>query len=163
MVLRRLQSGSHCVDAHQLGADLLPAADFSDPRVFGLVGDVQPCLNADSGEVATGLVRVHAQLPHQISCCLVGRHLGEPTVPKPDNTLHRDVAASADPDREWLLYRKRLDAGRFDVVPLSVKGNDFLAEQAPQDFDLLLTPPPTVVEVLAERLVLDRVPADTNA
>ena len=49
------------------------------------------------------------------------------------------------------------------MVEFAVEGHRRLGPQAPQQLDLLLGPLAPVAEVLAERLVLDRVPADADA
>ena len=70
---------------------------------------------------------------------------------------------AADPDRDRSLHRQRRDAGRGHLLELAVEGHPALGEQPTQQVDLLLHAHAAVGEVLAERFVLDRVPAEPDA
>src|SRR4029450_12964731 len=49
-----------------------------------------------------------------------------------------------------------------DLVPLPLEMDYLLRPQRAQHGNLLLTPSPTVMEILAQGLVLDRIPANAN-
>src|SRR5207248_6648719 len=69
----------------------------------------------------------------------------------------------ADPDRDRPLDRQRVEPGLVDAVVASLDGDHRLAPEAAHYVELLLHPPGAVLEILAERLELDVVPADADA
>ena len=60
------------------------------------------------------------------------------------------------------LHGQRVDAGRGDRVPAAVVVEHGLRPQAPHELDLLLEAAAAIVEVHAQRLVLDGIPADAE-
>src|SRR3546814_20990008 len=70
---------------------------------------------------------------------------------------------AAEPDRDRSLHRQRVQAGLVDPVPSAVERDQILRPERAAQSDLLLDPAAAGLEVLAERLVLDRVPAASDA
>src|SRR3546814_20280998 len=70
---------------------------------------------------------------------------------------------AAEPDRDRSLHRQRVQAGLVDPVPSAVERDQILRPERAEQSDLLLDPAAAGLEVLAERPVLDRVPADSDA
>ena len=77
----------------------------------------------------------------------------------------RRRARSAEPPIQIgsAAARQRVDTCGRDLVPAAVVVDDGLRPQPPHEVDLLLEPPAAVVEVHAQSLVLDGVPADAEA
>jgi hypothetical protein len=89
--------------------------------------------------------------------------LRHPAIADARNTLHRRIRYATKPDRDGMLDWQRIEASLSDRVPFPRVGHYWLLPERAQDLDLLLEPLPARVEVLVERLVLDLVPADTDA
>src|SRR5438876_469781 len=76
---------------------------------------------------------------------------------------HRRSLAKAADQRDVVVHQWRIEAGAVDAVPASFVVDDFLREEEPQHLDLLFDPTSPVTELLAQRLVLDVVPAKADA
>ncbi len=70
--------------------------------------------------------------------------------------------AGPDPHRYGTLDRERIDPRVGYPVPTTLEVHHFLGPQHSQHLDLLLATPAPVVKILPQRLVLDRIPSDTN-
>ena len=70
--------------------------------------------------------------------------------------------AAAEPDLNR-LRRTRLDAGSVNRVKLAVEVDQVVRPQRAHELDLLLLPAAAIAEILAQRLVLDVVPAAADA
>src|SRR5437870_7289506 len=71
-----------------------------------------------------------------------------------------DLALAAHPYRYRPLDGQGIDAGVGDAMVLSGERHELSRPQRAHHLDLLLDPPSACGEVFAERLELDRVPAD---
>src|SRR3546814_1099919 len=79
-----------------------------------------------------------------------------------ESQLEDGLGMAAEPDRDRSLHRQRVQAGLVDPVPSAVERDQILRPERAEQSDLLLDPAAAGLEVLAERLVLDRVPADSD-
>src|SRR3989442_6505404 len=87
----------------------------------------------------------------------------EVAVSEPRDPLHRGIGVAAHPHRDRALHGQWVQPRAVDAMPASLGVHDLLGPEPAQERDLLLDAPSAVCELLAERLVLDEVPADTDA
>ena len=142
------------------------------PELGITIGVIDPRLHADGVRVASGGDRSLAHLGDG-GCRLwiIGLELGEPAVGATPHSAEHAVsgdrpagaAAGAHPQRDRPLHRQRVDAGVGYIVVAAVKIDDLFRPEPAQQFHLLLGATAAGGEVLAERFVLDGVPADANA
>ena len=85
-----------------------------------------------------------------------------PAIRETGGAAHDHLALAPHPDGDRALDRQWIDPGVGHAVPLSLEGHQFLRPQGPHEVDLLLDALPSIREVLAEGLELDRVPADAD-
>jgi hypothetical protein len=91
------------------------------------------------------------------------RHLREPAVSELPGPDVRTLRLPADPYRDRPLHRQRTQPGRGHGLVGPGERHRLLGPQPAQQGDLLRHPPAAVGERLAERLVLHRVPAESDA
>jgi hypothetical protein len=90
-------------------------------------------------------------------------HLREPAVGEPAGPPVRGGRLAAEPDRDRPLHRHRREPGAGHPLVRAAERDARLGPQPAQQLDLLLDPAASGGEVLAERLVLDLVPAEPDA
>src|SRR2546430_2031897 len=112
---------------------------------------------------AARLAQIRTERREALATRIIGLQMREPAVRDPRDAPHGRVGVAAHPDRDRTLHRQRVEAGAVDAVPASGVVDDLLREEEPQHFDLLLDPTRPVTELLAQRLVLDLVPAKPDA
>src|SRR6185437_6832337 len=140
-----------------------PFLGVGAPLIRRLIGRVDTSFQTELVDVAAGLADVFAHA-RDVGGPTFGRlPIGHPTIANPGQALERSFIRAAKPDRNRTLDWQGIDAGAIDVVPLPVKLDHRLGPELAQDGDLLFDPSPTIVEILPERLVLDRIPTEADA
>src|SRR5262249_35338996 len=155
-------------------AELLPPARVLDAVVEVLgrlapalrdlearVGEVDRALDADRLRVAAGLARALVQRREVGAELLLAepRVVGEPAVGEAPGALQHGPRLAAEPEPDRPLHRQRVDARGRDLVEPPLVGHDLPRPEQAQELDLLLHDLAAALEVDAERLVLDVVPA----
>src|SRR5690242_18133067 len=157
-----VQAEIHRVDAEVRGAGLFPGGDVPLPVLLAGAEGIDPRVDADLLRIATDRFgRLAEQLQFRVLGAVDRTHR-EPAIAEPGGALDRDLGRAADPDRDRPLDRQWIEPGLGDGVEFAAEGDDRLGPEAAEQLDLLLLAPPAGAEVLAERLVLDRVPADAD-
>ncbi len=87
----------------------------------------------------------------------------DPAVREAGRAAEDRLGLAPHPDGNRPLDGQRLDARVGHAVPPALVGHQLAGPEEPHDLELLLDPPAAIVDVLAERLELDRVPADADA
>jgi len=130
---------------------LRPAVRGAAPRL---------CLRLDPEARPVAPVRVQMSVEHLEPFLrrVVGSHERNPAVTDARGALDDRVYASPEPDRD-LAGGQRVEPGLRNAVPLPLEADRVPAPELAHERDLLFLALAPVVEVLAERLVLDRVPS----
>ena len=89
--------------------------------------------------------------------------VGHPAIGQARGALHDHLALAPHPDGDAPPRRQRIDPGVGNAMPLAVDRHQLLGPERAHDRDLLLDALAAVLEVLAQRLELDGVPADAHA
>ncbi len=141
----------------------LPALGVSQPPVDICSGAIDRRINAEPGSVATELLQILPNPLHPAFGLAVKWHAGKEPVHQAADPLDRHRAEGTAPDRDWLLHRQGVDAGIADGMVPALKGDQPLRPQLAQDVDLLCKTSAAAGEVLTERFIFHRIPADANA
>ena len=144
-------------------AESAPRLHLRSPIVRGAAADACTALNADFGGVSAGLTRVVVETLQGLAAAGVGAELGKPAVGSTSNAPYDRLSAAAHPQGNRPLDGQGVDARGGDRVPPTPEGDHVLGPQGAHQRHLLLHPAAAGVEVLAQGLVLNLVPADANA
>src|ERR1039457_5156496 len=90
-------------------------------------------------------------------------YLGEPAVGQAANPLVSTRRLRPEPKRDGALHRQRRQARPRDLRVFAVEGHALLGPQPAEQRDLLFDATAPVREILAERLIFDRVPSEPDA
>src|SRR5438132_1385653 len=161
--LWRREASPHRIHRDVAGAKRTPGLDAPVPFVF-----VQP-LNADPGintkifAVAASLFEIAMELLN-ISFDPVVRWPARrhPPLTESRGALEDRLCGTPKPDRNGTLNGQRIDAGIVNVVLCGMVRDQWLGPELTQHLDLLFDPVPTPLKFLAQRIVLDVVPANPN-
>src|SRR4051794_33623374 len=163
MILGRAQSSAHGVHAQMRRAQPTPAFGILRPLSLGHLADAQARLHSHRVWRTASRRSCLAQPIEHGAGLIVRRALWKPAIADPPGALNPRVGRGTHPDRDRALDWHWLDASLFDLVPASMEADHRLRPERPQYGDLLLHACRTIVEILAERLVLDLVPANADA
>ena len=163
MLVGPLEPGAHGVNREMGSANLVPSGGGFAPGVGIAVAEADPALYPNGHGVPARVLRVLAHLGYLFLAGAVGLKLGEPAIGQASNATHYPLVSAAEPDRDGLLYWTGIDAGMGDLVVPALEVHDVLGPERPQQLYLLDAAPATVVEVLAQGLVLHVVPPDADA
>ena len=89
--------------------------------------------------------------------------VGHPAIGQARGAPHDHLALAPHPDRDAPPRRQRIDPRVGNAMPLPVERHQLLGPERAHDRDLLLDALAAILEVLAQRLELDGVPADAHA
>src|ERR1044071_2538611 len=160
---RRIQTRLHRIETRMGGAEIFPGLEFFPPSLLGVLSVGNSAFDADPARIAPGFARVGADFFDGGAAIFVGIHQREPAVAEFRQTAERALIGAAEPDRNRALHRQRIDAGVGDLVPAAFEADQFVAPEPAQYFDLLLRATAAFFEILPQRLVFHRVPADADA
>jgi hypothetical protein len=125
-------------------------------------------LAIDAGWIAAGLLSVGANLGPRFFDVRAGRANQHPAVRQAPNAAEHRLGGSGrrlgtpDPDRNRLLHRQGVEPCVGNAIPLALERDQRVGPQPAQQPNLLRLPAATRVEVDAQRLVLDFVPANAD-
>jgi hypothetical protein len=162
MLIERGEAHAHRVDAHMCRAQIAPRGDLRCP----LIGGGQPRTNAHVDAKRRRIAAFLAQIAVQLldhHAALIQRHgVGHPAITQPRHAPQHSIRPTAKPHRDRALDGHRIQPGIADRVEFTGKRDQRIGPQPFEQRDLLRAAPPARVEVLAQRLVFDRVPADAH-
>jgi hypothetical protein len=92
-----------------------------------------------------------------------GLLLGEPAISKSARPPPGCRTVRTEPDRNGSLDRERGDTCALYALVHSLKADGPFGGESPQQLDLLADSPTSIVEVLSERVVFDRVPTESDS
>src|SRR5215510_15527919 len=148
----------------------LPGLHLVTPILGVLTSQRDTPLNANSRWVTASLAGIGTHAGEGLLAGVAWREHGKPAVSQAANAAQGCFGrnrlrrpAGTDPDRDWTLHGQGIQTGVADLMPLSLEMHHLLRPQRAQHGNLLLTPSPTDVEILAQGLVLDRIPVDADA
>src|SRR6266567_478451 len=119
-------------------------------------------VNAEAGRISTRIDEPAMDLVKRRWPATLQRSLRKVAIGKLGGALDRPLRISANPDWNRPLHWQRVQPHSGDAVVLALEGDHPFRPQQPHHLDLLFEAPPSIVEVHAERLVFDRVPADAD-
>src|SRR5712675_2215509 len=145
-------------------AGLLPEAELAPPIVFLADAGRDPDFQPDRGEVAALLADQRAQLVEGLQRLVAGR-IGErhEAIAVFRRPPERRLGMAAEPDRHAARFRARIDATVIELVELPLEGDLRLGPQRLHEAHLLLGALAAGMEIHAQPLELDLVPADADA
>src|SRR5207244_13558030 len=118
--------------------------------------------HADGRGIAAGVPRGHADDLEGVLELFVRLPHGEPSVGEAADASVRRFGHAADPDRDGSLDGWWGEAGAGDRVEPARMGDRGLGPESTEELDLLRQSTASLIEWLAERFVLDRVPSQPD-
>jgi hypothetical protein len=151
------------------GSQHLPRLHLGAPILGLLTGQGDTPLNANSRWGTASLPSVSPHARDGLLASVTWREHGKPTIGQAANAAQNHFGrnrlcrpAGPNPDGDGTLHGQGIQTGVADLMPLSFEMHHLLRPQRAQHSNLLLTPSPTIVEILPQGLVLDGIPANAN-
>src|SRR3984893_9144436 len=162
--LRRGEAGAHAIHGHVCRPQLAPRLDAGAPFVLVQPLDADPGVDAELLGIATGGLQIPMELIHVSLHAIVRRSAGRhPAVPDPRGAPEHGLRGTPEPDGDGTLDGQRIDPGIVNHVVRALVRDERVGPELAEDFDLLFDAAPARLKRLAERVVLDVVPANPNA
>ena len=155
------ESLSHRVDRDVSAAPVSAPLDASGDRLRGPVETSNHHLLAELRRLAARLEQVFLHVLPPFRAPLLGTGEDE-AVAESRSSPKNGFGEASEPDRDAASWAG-IDAGTVDVIELALERYQGLAPELAQELHLLLLAPAASVEALPKRLVLDVVPADSDA
>src|SRR5262245_17897093 len=164
MRLRRREASTHRIHGDVTRAQGTPRLNASVPFVLAKTLNADPGINAKMCTIAASLLKIPMELLDGGLDAVVrwpaSRH---PPIPEARRALEHRLCRTTKPDGDRTLYRQWINASIINDVVGALVGDQRLRPELAQDLDLLFSAAPTRLKFLAERIVLDVIPADANA
>src|SRR4030095_9123754 len=158
------EASAHRIYGHVAGTQSTPRFDTLLPCVFVQALDTDPGINTKIFAIAASFFEVAVELLNirfsVVVRCPTSRH---PPITEPCSALEGRLGSTPEPDGDGTLHGQRIDPGVVNDVVRGLVLGQRLGRELAQHLNLFFSPASTRLKFLAERVVLDVIPANPDA
>src|SRR5439155_10586996 len=163
MRLRRRESGAHRIHSNVGRSEGAPPLDALVPFVLLEPLNTHPGIDAEVLRIPAGFFeKLMELLDVRLSSVVRRPSRRHPTITEPSGPLERGLCGSSEPDRDGALNGQGIDPGIVDHVMGGAVRHQRLGPELAQYLNLLFHAAPACLKFLAQRIVLNVIPAKAD-